>query len=569
MFELKNLTAVLGRITGWFRGLGIPARVLLVTTTLAAIALGAWLVVNQSRVAYAPLFTQLQRDDAAAMLDKLRELKIPFHLSADGTVIEVPTAVVAETRLSLASAGLPRGGGVGMEGFDHMGLGATELQQRVLYHRALEGELARSIATLSAVQAARVHLVFQERSVFVSRSEPSSASILITVRPGAHLDRNQVSGMVHLVSAAVPGLDDNRVALMTTDGLMLHRPSTASNDPTGAGAGAGASDPGLEEERGVQSQLLQSSLEDRVRAMLERVVGPDHVDVRATVDMDMARVERTEDHYDPEHSVLRSEESTTERANPPPNTTVAGVPGAQSNLPTNPTATAAAQAAAPGAGTTRESHTRNFEVDRVTERRVQTQGALRRLAVAVVLDGVVRTEHGQTAIVARSQDELDRITALVRGAVGYNAARGDVVSVECVPFLASTAALLPVAATAAPVRHAAPARRTWKRYLPAAGGALALLVLALVVTAVARRRQSEAVHDAEEIGPDLLDDARLGAHPLPAPSTETLDELRTAAHLRAANDPATAALVLRFWLGADTTERVPVEVASAAVELRD
>ncbi len=541
----------------WLTGLGRPAMVLLVTTTLAAIALGAWLTVTSTHVAYAPLFSQLQRDDAAAMIEKLRELHVPYRLSADGATIEVPAAQVPETRLSLASAGLPRGGGVGMEGFDHMRLGATEMEQRVLYHRALEGELARSIATLAAVQAARVHLVFQERSVFVSRAEPSSASILVTLRPGARLDRGQIAGMVHLVSAAVPGLDDNRVALMTTDGLTLHRPRAGSDDPSAAGSTE------MDEERGLQSDVIQTSIEDRVRAMLDRVVGAEHVDVRATVEIDLARVERTEDHYDPERAVLRSEEATTERVSPPDNSTVSGVPGAQSNLPTSPSVGSRTTAGALGPGVTRESHTRNFEVDRVTERRVQTQGALHRLTVAVVLDGVAHTENGHTTMVPRPQEELDRITALVRSAVGYDEHRGDLVTVQSVPFLTSTPAAVTALASAARRPATAARRRTWRTYLPAAGAALALVLVALGATVIARRRAAaNEVHDAEEIEAGLLGDPRPRVVALPGSSPETLEEIRSAAHNRAAMDPATAALVLRFWLGADSSERVAADTGS-------
>ena len=403
----------------WVTSLSRPARVLLASTLIVLALLGAWLTWRSSVANWGVLYTQLDRDDAAALVNKLKELKVPYRVQGEGSTIEVPEEKVHELRLELASAGLPRGGGVGFEAFDRMRLGATEFEQRVMFRRALEGELGRTIGSLGAVQSARVHLVMTERSVFVSRNDPASASVVVRLRPGRHLGPAEVSGIVHMVASSVPSLDASRVALVTTEGEMLHRPRAPGDEES------------AEDERSSGGRALESSIEERTRALLARLVGEGHVDVRASVDMDHARVERTEDHYDRAHTALRSEEQTQEFVTAAGNITVAGVPGAESNIgaPSDPV-----DPAQPDGGVLREQHTRNFEVDHVSERRLTTRGVVKRITVAVVVDGVTRTEGGQTRVVPREAAELAHLSALVRGAIGANTERGDVVTVESIPF---------------------------------------------------------------------------------------------------------------------------------------
>ncbi|MEO8800437.1 MAG: flagellar basal-body MS-ring/collar protein FliF, partial [Polyangiaceae bacterium] len=374
-------------------GISKGARVLIVSTVaLAAIFVG-YLVVHATNVEYATLYSQLDSDDASSVVMKLKEMKVPYKLSANGSTIEVPEKQALDLRLELASAGLPRGGGIGFESFDKMRLGATEFEQRVLYRRALEGELSRTIDTIGAVQSSRVHLVMPEKSVFVARQEPASASIVVKLKPGKTLGPQEVAGVVHLTASAVPGLTAEAVTLVTTEGSMLHRPrkqgdSDTEGDPNEPSA----------------SKALEVSLSDRAREMIERIVGPGHVDVQVSADIDTARVEHVEDHYNPATAVMRSEEMTTERQSSGPDDTVAGVPGAESNVPGGssvspigkPSASAAAaSSAAPASsaavaasamiaslpapqvaantqkglpnGVMRESHTRNFEIDHVSD----------------------------------------------------------------------------------------------------------------------------------------------------------------------------------------------------------
>lgn len=511
------------------------ARIGLVVGIVVFGTLAALLFVRVGRETYAPLFTQLDRDDAAALVAKLKEMKVPYRLIGDGSGVEVPEARVHELRLDLAAADLPRGGGVGFESFDKMKLGATEFEQRVLYRRALEGELARTVGSLSAVQSARVHLVLPERSVFVSKNEPASASVVVKMRPGRALSAGEIAGVVHLCAAAVPGLTADRVALVTTEGTMLHRPRAE-----GAEGGSGMGDT----DQLTAARTLEATLEDRARAMLEKLVGPGHVDVRVSAELDLSRLERLQDQFDQAKVALRSETKTIEQ-NGGGVDTVAGIPGAESNLPGGAGSASAGPASSGAPG--RLSLTRNWEISRITEKRIVTGGVLKRLTVAVVVDGAKQGEF------ARTPEELAKLTALVRGAIGLDDKRGDVLTVESVPFL-------PV--EVAPNNESGiPANKSewllgWFKKLPkkvqlGIGGGVLLLVLAVVffVLRGARRvfkKSTAMVLDAVAAGNASYEEA----HPTPAKKTVVeIVDYRTAAVDRAARDPATAALVLRGWLG--------------------
>lgn len=570
------VAAALAAVTSRLSAMSRPAKIFLVTSTVLAVLFGSLVVYREAHEPYAVLFSQLEQDDAAGIVAKLKELKSPYRLEAGGSTVTVPESKVAELRMDLVTAGLPRGGGVGFESFDKMRLGATEFEQRVLYRRSLEGELARTIGSLGAVQTARVHLVLPEKSVFVTRSEPASASVMLRLRGGRSLGGAEVNGIVSLTAAAVPGLTPDHVAVVTTDGQMLKKPRTGGD----LESGAGSADDTAGEQRAIEAQL-----EDRARAMLERVVGPGHVDVRVTAEIDPARVEHVEDHYDPARTALRSEELTRERSGGVLDDTVAGVPGAQSNLPAGasgappaasaavaagpaaPAASASGAPAAPAAVKTalgavavpraseqplRESHTRNFEVDHVSDKRVTRPGALRRVGVAVILDGVAKVEGGKRVVVPRDKAELATLSALVRSAIGASDSRGDSVTVESVPF--QEAATVADEAPAAPAVVSSSAR-SLRAYAPAAAAALLLLVVAIGASRM-RKSRGEKV----EVGVPVLS-AAVSLPQLDSPSDRA--DLRTRALERAAQDPATAALVLRFWLGTTNTD---TKAAPAGVE---
>jgi len=533
-----SLPAPLERAVTFVKQTSKPVRMVFAITLLAAVGIAVWLGVRATNQPYAVLFTSLSAEDASAVVTKLKELKVE-HRVVEGGRIEVPEARVHELRLEIAGAGLPKGGGVGFESFDKMRLGATEFEQKVLYRRALEGELVRTIGSIAAVESARVHLVMPERSVFATRREPGSASVVLKLRPGRELGNQEIASIVHLVSSAVPNLSSDHVTLATTEGALLRRPKSGSDDGERGGLGG---------DQIAEVRSMESSLEERARTMLERVVGVGHVDVKVSADMDFSRTETTEDRFQPQKPILRSEELSVERVGSVDSETLAGVPGAESNLPTGSAPEEASAEAAPAAGVVRHQHTRNFEVDRITEKRINRSGIIKRLTVAVVVDGVpLVDENGVTTIVPREEEDIARLGALVRGAVGATDARSDVVTVESIPFILTVADPLGAngdTPVSAPVTAPTQIEQV-KRFAPY--GVAALLGITLLTAfGITRRRRNKKKAALEAL--ELL--------PISAttPELQAIEEVlllnpREEALRRAAEDPATAALVVRHWLG--------------------
>ncbi len=531
-----QLTAYLTRAKAFATGLSKGAKVLLAATVVSLALILGFFTFRATHEAYAPLFTSLDREDAGALVAKLKELKVPYKLESDGTSIHVPEAKVHELRLELAAAGLPRGGAVGFESFDKMKLGATEFEQKVLFRRALEGELARSVGSIAAVQNARVHLVLPERSVFIQKNEPATASIVVRLRTGRVINASEVSAIVHLAATAVPGLSADHVSLVTTEGAVLHRPAS----------GDGA----IEQES--RAAALEATLEGRVRSMLERVLGPGHVDVRVSADLDLAKVERLEDHYDQAKGALRSETKTTEHGTAAGMESVAGVPGAESNLPAA-SGSAAASVTPPPAGSAapiRESYTKNYEVDHVSEKKLITSGVLKRLAVAVALDHDRRFDGaGKPISVARTPEELQKLTLLVKSAVGADDKRGDLVTVEQMAFPEPDAALGALTVGPSTTESLIAKFMTLPKKVRIGVGAAAGLLLVVAAFKLRRKKKPEPeVAPALSAG-EVPNQLVAGAKEPPALAPRSEDDLRLDAHGRAASDPATAALVLRYWLG--------------------
>jgi flagellar M-ring protein FliF len=526
--------AFLKQVRDLWGSLSTPKRLSLIVVTLAVVVGVLTFSILSTQKSYAYLFTDLSPEDAAAIAGKLKELKVPYRVDAAGTAIEVLDERVHELRLDLAGQGLPRGGGVGFEIFDKSHLGATEFEQRINLRRALEGELARTIGTIAAVQNARVHLVMPEHSVFAITKQEASASVVLRLRPGRPFAKAEVGSVVHLVASAVPGLSAERVAVVSADGTMLHRPRSDASAP-GLAGGDGEAD---------HERELAAGLEEQARALLERVVGPGHADVRVGLNLDTAARERTEEHFEPSKTALRSEQKTEERASPE-GATVAGVPGGPSNLPDG---TAEPLGGGTAAGAFRTSWTRNWEVDRVTEKTNTPAGRVSRLTVAALVDGSYRpTPQGGREFVAREKVELDRLSELVKQAVGFNAARGDVVQIDCAPFAS------PDIVDAPRVDSDKMRRLYW--YIGAGALGLILLLLATVIlvwrSGNKKRPLNLKLSPGSVAGAMTAGQAAAGALPAGPPVDSVA--LRTQALEIATKDPATAAVILRGWLNAPSS----------------
>ncbi|MBR56496.1 MAG: flagellar M-ring protein FliF [Myxococcales bacterium] len=398
---------------------------------LAGIAATVIFVLLIMRVAqpdptYATLFSQLDAEDAGHVVSKLRQQGIRYRLIENGSAIQVPRSKVHQIRLDLAAEGLPQGGGVGFELFDKSTLTMTSFTQRVNYTRALQGELARTISRLPAVAATRVHLVVPERSVFQRNQREPSASIYIKLRRGTTLTRRQVTGITHLVSTAVEGLSPERVALVDDRGRLL------SEETTAGGKGDGTKQLAIQHE-------YELRLERRLTALLERIVGPGHATARVHVEMDMARMNATEEILDPEGSVVKTERKTDEAASKrnKEELQVAGAPG---NLPQAPGAAVPNEAGSASDSSRRTSHV-DYALTRTIRHTEQNIGGVERVSVAVIVDanaigaGTVKTPGAkEKKPIPDKAIDTAQMVEIVKRTVGYDPDRGDTVELMVVPF---------------------------------------------------------------------------------------------------------------------------------------
>ena len=396
-------------------GLG-RLRLLALAGVAAALLLGITLLVMRANTpAMALLYGELDTRDAGAVVASLERARIPYRITGGGTQLMVPADDVARLRLSLAREGLPAGGSVGYELFDRSeSLTTTPFQQDMNRMRALEGELQRTIRGLSGVRAVRVHLVLPRREAFSRERSDAQASVVLSMQGSQRLDREGVQAVLHLVATAVPGLQPRHISIIDSRGELLARGGQA----LGGAAGAATQ----EEMRRAQEQRMARGIEE----MLERTLGVGRVRAEASIDMDFDRVESREERFDPENQVPRSTQSSTEssRGGEPGNVSVGN------NLP-------GGEAAGAGGGTqeSRSEETTNFEIGRTTRNTLREHPVIRRLSVAVLVDGVAEPVEGAAPRVReRTPEELTRLAALVRSAVGFNEQRGDRVEVVSMRF---------------------------------------------------------------------------------------------------------------------------------------
>ena len=430
------------------------------------IALALWTQQPDMQV----LFTNLGSEDAAAIIDKLKETKVPYETTGGGSTVLVPSAQVHDLRLQLATQGLPHGGGVGFEIFDRTSIGMSEFVQKLNYRRALQGELARTIAQLPEVERARVHLAIPERRLFANEQEKARASVIVSLRNGQQLTQAQVQGVIHLVSSSVEGLQAREVTVVDGHGRML---SATVADET-----SGLTNAQLDYQRSVEKDV-----ETRIQTMLERIVGANKAVVRVSSVVNFRKVETTEERYDPNSQVVRSEQRGQEKANGT-NGVGGGVPGVQSNVPP---ATDQEPPQTSSSNSQTKNETVNYEISRTVSKIVEPVGVIKQLSVAVLVDGTyetAKTGDGQSAdtpaaarkYIPRSEEDLKRIEEIVKKAMGFSDERQDQVQVVNVQFGAE--AEEPQGATTEAV---AEGPKPWLPYLRYAVGILLFTVILLFV----------------------------------------------------------------------------------------
>jgi flagellar M-ring protein FliF len=398
------------------RALGTLRLALLGGAGLAVLGLLAWFALRAGQPPMALLYGELDPRDAGQVVAALERARVPFRLEAGGTRILAPEDQVPRLRLNLAREGLPQGGSVGYEIFDRSeSLTTTPFQQDVNRLRALEGELARSIRQLSGVRGARVHLVLPRRDAFSRDRGEAQASVVLTMQGAQRLDREGVQAVLHLVATAVPGLRPQSVSIVDSRGALLARGGQALAGPMAATS--------QDEVRRAQELRIGRAVEE----MLERILGPGRVRAEATVEMDFERVQTTEERFDPDNQVPRSQQSTQESST--------GSEGGPATVQNNVPNAGANAAAGPTTQESRQEETTNFEIGRTTRNTLREHPVVKRLSVAVLVDGVWETPaDGAPTFRERTAEEIARIATLVQGAVGYDERRGDQVQVVSLRF---------------------------------------------------------------------------------------------------------------------------------------
>ncbi len=387
---------------------------------IAVLMLGffAFLIMRASTPPMAPLYSGLSFEDSGAIIKELQTQNVPYDLRGDGDTILVPRDQITTLRMSLAENGLPTRGQVGYEIFDQQStLGATSFVQNINNVRALEGELARTISSLARIKSARVHLVLPERALFSREQKDPTASIVVSVR--GELSAGEIRAIQQLVASAVEGLTPTRVSVVDDSGRLLA--SGAGNDPADVMAGE-------TEERTLS---VENRLRARVEDLLANIVGAGRARVQISAELDLNQLSKTSETFDPNGQVVRSTQ-TRDNTNTSTNGN-SGQVSVSNELPGSTGNTSSGASTSEQGNATEE--TTNYEISKVTQTELTPAGGIKRLSIAVVVDGTyVADASGNSTYTPRTQDDLDQITALVKSAVGYDEARGDQVQVANMQF---------------------------------------------------------------------------------------------------------------------------------------
>lgn len=460
------------------------------------IAILASMFMWANNTTYRVLFSGLNDQDGGAIVEALTQLKIPYEFNTSGTAILVPSDKVYDTRLALASQGLPKGSVSGFEAMDNQKLGITQFQEQVNYQRALEGELVRSIQSISSVQSARVHLAIPKPSIFIREKQTPSASIVLNLFGSRTLSEGQINGIVHLVASSLPGMNPEDVSIVDQSGRLLTGKTQLEN--------------GLNPTQLAYTAQVEQSLTSRIVDILTPVFGSENVRATVTANMDFSTSERTDEIYKPNGDTTQatirsqqiSESSDGSSKNPQ------GIPGVMANTPPGEAAANIGQnpqqalangnnpnASATETSSSRKDSTVNYEVDKSVQYTKSQVGKIERLSAAVVVNFKTITDpKGETREVPLTPEEVTQLDSLVKQAIGFNEQRGDAVNVVNQAFTKQTEEAIPLWAQQDAVDLA-----------KSLGMPLGIaLVAAILVFGIFRPMMKPAETDAADEGPELL-----------------------------------------------------------------
>jgi flagellar M-ring protein FliF len=538
-----------------FANLTMRQKLSLAAAALAAAGLLLALLHWNKERDFKPVYSNLAPEDAAQVLARLKESGAEYRLADNGASVLAPSAKVAELRLALAASGLPKSGRIGFEIFDRTNFGVSEFAEQINYHRALEGELERSIMSLAEVERARVHITFPKDSIYTESKQPAKASVLLTLRPGTVISAQNVTAICHLAASAVEGLQPEAVSVLDMRGNLLNRPRRS--------ALADAPDATLEYRQQLEKDLLV-----KIANTLDPMLGADKFRAGVSIDCDLSSGEQSEETFDPAKSVMVTSQMSEDGASI---ASASGVPGTASNLP-RPTS----RPSTGSGGSSRRTENVTYASSRLVKHTKVPQGMVRRISISVLLDYGLRFEKGKKIVEPPSADRIKVVRDLVAGVAGVVPERGDQVIVETSPFESTLSAepepRVPVSGPGGDGQKGLRELMADKKFRIIGGIACGLILVLLAGAAallIRRKKHQRAVaippaieaaaHAEGSIGssiedggslPSRQDEDLLSSLSLPEAPTRKAEGLVKRLQKEAKKDPVAAAQVIRSWLTA-------------------
>ena len=528
-----------------WNSLSLAQRVSLVIVPLLVAAIAAGVIRWRHDAAFRTLYSSLAPEDAAAVTQKIREAGIEYRLDTTGSAVSVPEDRLAEARLALAGAGMPRSGRIGFELFDRTNPAASDFTEQVNYQRALEGELERTVATLDEVAQARIHITAGKDSVFLDSREPGKATVVLRLKQPMRIRPSSVTAIANLVASAVEGLAPEAVTIIDDRGRLLNRPR------------AGDGEVNLD-----YRQQLESEMQTKLSAALEPLLGPGKFRTGVNIDCDFTSVDQSDELYDSSQAATTSTQTTEESNNA---ALAGGTPGTASNLPGPPP-----KATSGTSGTVRRTENVSYLPSRTVRHTVSPKGAIRKISTVVLVDHSAHWEgagaKAKRVVTPPSPEVLKAVREVVAGVVAYNEQRGDQITVESLPFETAVDIGPPPAAPGS--QQTKPGLNRQQTIVFGIAGAVVLLAIVGALFLMRRKRVPPAdapvaadaagelaaadvpalkALDEANLDPVQLEAEVLNRLKIPAPSRATEVLIR---HVRekSGKDPVIAANVLKGWI---------------------
>ncbi|WP_240744217.1 flagellar basal-body MS-ring/collar protein FliF [Desulfopila sp. IMCC35006] len=493
---------------------------------LISMVLFAFLIIQARTADQQLLYANLALQDASSVTAWLKNQKIDYSLKNGGKDIWVPADRIYQTRLDLAANGLPTGGDVGFEIFDKQNFALTDYVQKVNYTRALQGELARTISSLAPVESTRVHLALPEKRLFKNQQKDGTASVIVTLVTGQNLDQEQVQGIINLVAGSVTGLEPDNVKIIDSNGVVLKGQKKAPENEM------------LSADMLAFQQEVEHRMEIRAQDLLDKTMGADNAMVRVSATLDFSKVEKTQESFDGDDPVIRSEQVSAESSGA---ATTGGVPGVQSNLQGNAAGSGQSATASP---TNKNTRTTNYEISKTISKVVNPVGNVTALSVSVLVADKVKVDaDGKVeSATPRTAEELKSIENMVASAIGLMPQRGDVINVLSMPFVDTQKASME--------SEQAPADLLYK-YMPlikyAMIGLGMLLVYFLLVRPIIKNMKSEVQQHNKTVKQLEMEQRRLLERE-PVEPPPPVDDAITALRREVQQNQVPTAFILKNWI---------------------